>query len=275
MRKKLITLIVSVVIVVILLPTMAFAYEPSVSTNEQPVINDYQEIVPFNSFYHTVFLQGWLTPAAVPNAVLVTVNRGGRVYQGPLTRQGVPVIDTFDRWGGVFSGMVHFTGIIQRSYNDIEGTMFELYAVDAETICEPISTAIIDYMNFEEVLASQQPVAESESHEAYEYQNVVPFNSFYHTIFLQGWTDSWLVPQSQVVNVTRNGRLYRGTLTRNGDPIRDAHYRWGAIFSGMVHFTGIIQRSYNDIEGTMFELCTVETETICEPISTIVILYNY
>jgi len=78
-----------------------------------------------------------------------------------------------------------------------------------------------------------------------DYVGVVPFDAFTERRFLshQSWTQA-TVPSSQLVSVTRNGRVYQGTLNRVGAVMQDGHNWWGAEFFGTVRFTGITMRGY-------------------------------
>ena len=159
MKKKLIALFVSVLMVVVSLPAVALASDPSVLANEPSL--EHQEIMPFDSFYFTIFEQGWLSNLAVPISVNRAVTRNGRVYQGILTRNGAPIQDAFGTWGGVFSGIVRFTGIVQWSFCDastveyenlvivldIEHDDFDIYTTRADvwSIHEPVVVLSIEY----------------------------------------------------------------------------------------------------------------------------------
>jgi len=87
--------------------------------------------------------------------------------------------------------------------------------------------------------------------------NFAPFsNSFHVTAFVDRWSSAAAVPTTETVTVIRDGRVYRGSLQRQGQPVtvngNDAS--WGATFAGIVTFTGITQGFSTEFNNNVFEI---------------------
>jgi len=114
--------------------------------------------------------------------------------------------------------------------------------------------ALVVTVNVQPVLAADGNGGSASS----RYEPVTPYD-FTHTVFLSGWSSASAVPSSQFVNVVRNNELHQGTLSRTSQPTLDQSGRWGAIFSGIVRSTGIMQsrQTYGNEAITDFEIPNV------------------
>jgi len=112
--------------------------------------------------------------------------------------------------------------------------------------------SFITFGEFTNVSAYAQELIVVEQEKAFiDYENIISLNTsgFRYEYWYGGHQLSIHVPNSIVRTIHRNGRLYRGTLTRVTHPlllqvpVRNYGPGWGANFVGNVFFTGVSQFS--------------------------------